>query len=289
MRARAVLVTVPLGVLRAPRGAEGAIAFSPEPRALRAAAARLESGPIVKLVLRFTEPVWPEGTSFLHAPSAPFPTFWTALPDPSPVITAWAGGGAALPLTALPRDALIAQALSTLRGLLGGPPLGRKLAGAWMHDWQADPYARGGYAWVPMGSVGAERALAAPIEGTLFFAGEATDPERSGTVDGALASGARAAREVERALSTSRRTGGHRAGARTDESARAEAFLRGPRIDAGRETTRWTPQDPSCPTTSPRSPRPTPRATARASCSSTTCRRTCSPSRRCWRRSTRSW
>jgi monoamine oxidase len=43
--------------------------------------------------------------------------------------------------------------------------------------------------------------LAEPLEGTLFFAGEATDTEgEAATVTGALQSGARAAREVAERL-----------------------------------------------------------------------------------------
>jgi monoamine oxidase len=38
--------------------------------------------------------------------------------------------------------------------------------------------------------------LAAPVAGKLFFAGEATSTEGAGTVDGALVSGTRAAREL---------------------------------------------------------------------------------------------
>jgi len=39
------------------------------------------------------------------------------------------------------------------------------------------------------------------VDGTLFFAGEATDAEgRTGTVHGAIASGRRAAAQVEKAL-----------------------------------------------------------------------------------------
>jgi len=34
------------------------------------------------------------------------------------------------------------------------------------------------------------------VESTLFFAGEATDPEGAGTVEGAIATGLRAARQV---------------------------------------------------------------------------------------------
>jgi monoamine oxidase len=43
---------------------------------------------------------------------------------------------------------------------------------------------------------GARESLAAPLEDTLFFAGEATSVEQAGTVAGALESGARAAREL---------------------------------------------------------------------------------------------
>jgi monoamine oxidase len=42
----------------------------------------------------------------------------------------------------------------------------------------------------------AARALARPVAGTLFFAGEATDADQSGTVAGAIASGQRAAEEL---------------------------------------------------------------------------------------------
>jgi monoamine oxidase len=49
---------------------------------------------------------------------------------------------------------------------------------------------------VKVGGTGAREQLAEPLEETLFFAGEATDVEQSGTVGGALASGSRAAREI---------------------------------------------------------------------------------------------
>jgi monoamine oxidase len=48
--------------------------------------------------------------------------------------------------------------------------------------------------------MGGQRALGRPVAGTLFFAGEATHAEQMGTVAGALASGHRAARQVQSAL-----------------------------------------------------------------------------------------
>jgi monoamine oxidase len=71
-------------------------------------------------------------------------------------------------------------------------------AWAW-HDWQADPWARGAYAYPRVGGAGAARALARPLGGTLFFAGEAAEPDEMGTVSGAIASGRAAARAIIRA------------------------------------------------------------------------------------------
>jgi hypothetical protein len=52
-----------------------------------------------------------------------------------------------------------------------------------------------------VGGDGAQEALASPIENTLFFAGEATDISgHNGTVHGAIASGRRAASEIQRSL-----------------------------------------------------------------------------------------
>ena len=65
-----------------------------------------------------------------------------------------------------------------------------------VQDWQKDPCARGAYSYVLVNGEGARQSLAAPLRGTLYFAGEATSTEQSGTVAGALESGTRAAREL---------------------------------------------------------------------------------------------
>jgi len=60
-----------------------------------------------------------------------------------------------------------------------------------------DPFARGAYSYVTVGGAGGRKALASPLQDTLFFAGEATDFEgEHGTVAGALRSGTRAARQA---------------------------------------------------------------------------------------------
>lgn len=60
--------------------------------------------------------------------------------------------------------------------------------------WAVDPYAYGAMSYLPVGAMPALReALIEPVEDRVFFAGEATDPERPGTVLGAFDSGRRAA------------------------------------------------------------------------------------------------
>ncbi len=70
-------------------------------------------------------------------------------------------------------------------------------ASAIITRWRDDPYARGSYSYLRVGSTPADRvALRLPIDNTLFFAGEATSSDYPATVHGALLSGRRAAQEV---------------------------------------------------------------------------------------------
>jgi monoamine oxidase len=192
-----LVVTLPLGVLRA-----GAVRFAPQPAEAARAWSRLEMGPVVKVLLRFRRPPW-EGRpgrrfTFLQLPGAPVPVFWTLAPRRAPVLVGWAGGPRARRLSRLGRTGALRAAL---RGLapafgIGAAALEDRLEAAEVVDWSQDPLAWGGYAVFPVGADGAAEALARPVEGTLFFAGEATEPEFAGTVDGALRSGVRAARQV---------------------------------------------------------------------------------------------
>ena len=58
------------------------------------------------------------------------------------------------------------------------------------------PFARGSYSHALPGHAGDRAVLAAPVDGRLFFAGEATSPNFFSTAHGARDSGERAAGEV---------------------------------------------------------------------------------------------
>lgn len=199
--ARAVVVTVPVGVLHAPAGSRGSITFDPEPSATRRALAGLEMGDAVHLVLRLRAPLGeltdhPDVT-FFHTDDPVFRVWWTTAPVRSPIAVAWVGGPTAWSLEPSGLLALARRAQKALREQLG---VRSPVAGAWLHHWGADPFARGAYAFSRVGGADGGTKLARPVEGTLFFAGEATSSKASGTVEGALASGARAARQVLRSL-----------------------------------------------------------------------------------------
>lgn len=200
---RAAILTVPLGVLKAPPGELGAIEFVPALPQKQAALDRLASGSVVRVTLRLRERVWDPKVSFLTSTDRDFPVWWTAYPVQAPVITGWRGGPLARRLAQLPPGELEARAVAALaRHLRVSRQRMRSLVEAvWTHDWEHDPFARGAYSYQMVGGAGAPAALSRPVRRTLFFAGEATGAHGdTSTVDAAIATGRRAARQVLRVL-----------------------------------------------------------------------------------------
>jgi monoamine oxidase len=219
--ARAAVVTAPLGVLQVPAGEPGSLRFHPElpPRARRALGL-LAMGTAIHVAFWFRQAPWEEKLAdlpagrdlsrlrFLHTTDDAVNIWWTAYPARVPLAVAWSGGPPAAALLAQGADALADHALGTLAETLGLSlrRLRSQTEAFWTHDWLADPWSRGAYSYALVGGADAARDLAKPIEGTLFLAGEAMDAEgRNGTVEGAIASGLRAAGQVKRALARANR------------------------------------------------------------------------------------
>jgi monoamine oxidase len=215
--ARAAIVTVPLGVLQAVPGHDGAIVFEPAIPAIQQAAHGLAMGHVTKVVLRFDEPFWTgkqfarhagderfDTLSFLHSRDrVAFPVWWTPYPIKAPVLVGWCGGTVARAMVGMPADAIVAGAVDALATTLGmrRARLQQRIVAAYTHDWSSDPFSRGAYSYVRVGGNEAGRRLARPVQNMLFFAGEHADREgRNGTVHGAIASGIAAATAVVRAI-----------------------------------------------------------------------------------------
>jgi monoamine oxidase len=205
--ARAAIVTLPVGVLRH-RGDESAIVFEPELAPQKCdALEHLAMGQVVKVAFWFRSPFWESvaggryrDAAFFHRAGLPIPTFWTQLPIRSELVVGWAGGPKAQALRGRSGDELIASARDDFGALLGAAERARdEFAGGAMHDWNDDPFARGAYSYVTVDGGDARARFAAPLDDTLFFAGEATSTNgQGGTVNGALQTGERAAAEVGR-------------------------------------------------------------------------------------------
>lgn len=210
-----VLLTLPLGVLKAPAGQTGSVEFLPSlPQEKIDAFSKIEMGKVIRIVLQFRQRFWEtirppdekaslSNMSFLFSPDEYFPTWWTTMPRKLPMITGWAPFRSAEELSGREPSEVVSQALQTLGKLLQveSSKLDSTIEAAHFHDWQADPFSRGAYSYGKVGANLAQQVLASPLMNTLFFAGEATDTTgNNGTVHGAIASGHRAAQEILHAL-----------------------------------------------------------------------------------------
>jgi monoamine oxidase len=214
LHAKRAVVTLPLGVLQT-----GGMRFDPEPASLIAHARRMRMGTVVRATLVFSSRFWRDDAlpaartelaaelkqlSFLFTSQLTPATWWTAMPEDSPIITGWLGGPRAEILQNQLRTGGASEMLPTLwlRTLsmafgMSERTLTRQLTSWHAHDWSADEYARGAYSYVPAGALDASDKMSIPVAGTLYFAGEHTDTSGHwGTVHGALRSGLRAARQV---------------------------------------------------------------------------------------------
>lgn len=191
--ARAV-ITLPLGVLQA-----GDVCFDPPlPPERQAAIDSLRMGPGMKMFYRFDPPITPPHIAAIYADANP-PMWWSPSygrgGDVAQVWTAFTTGDWTRELLAAGEEDALRQGLETLRKELGKPDL--QPSATRVMNWSAERFTRGGYSVTPPGQSGARAALAQPLAGRLYWAGEATAREAwTATVHGAYDSGRRAAAEI---------------------------------------------------------------------------------------------
>ncbi len=209
LHGRCALITLPVGVLQASPDQENFVKFLPPLPPEKVGRGKIISGNAIRLILQFKHRFWEkrklsddtslEKLNFLHCAGSEFSIFWTQLPVRAPLLVCWIGGRNAEAGLSLSLAELTARALQSLSSAfkLDLLELENELETAHYHDWHSDPFARGAYSYVAAGGMDGPAALAATLDSTLFFAGEATDTEGfSATVHGAIRTGQRAAREI---------------------------------------------------------------------------------------------
>jgi monoamine oxidase len=194
----AVVCTLPLGVLKA-----GTVEFTPPlPAPKRDAIARLGMGNLVKVVLHFEQPFWPRDQyvfAYQCRPVECSPTLVVNLwkTQQIPALVLMLGGTLSREIEQWDDSRVERWARDVVLDLFGDaatrPTRIERTA------WARDPFSRGSYSFVSVGSTPADiETLAEPLGGRLLFAGEATYRHHWGSAHGAYASGLREAARLTR-------------------------------------------------------------------------------------------
>ena len=197
--ARAVVVTVPLGVLKA-----GAIKFRPAlPRRKLSAISKLGMGVLNKTYLEFPLVFWDKDKELIgiipkeHGQWAECFNMYFYIRKP--VLLCFNAGDYGLEVEEWSDQETVDSLMARLRGVYGNdiPQPTQHL----ITRWGKDPYAMGSYSSMNLGSRPKDmKILGEKVGDSLFFAGEATDQPHHGTVHGALRSGRRVAQEVDQVM-----------------------------------------------------------------------------------------
>ncbi|XP_045490550.1 lysine-specific histone demethylase 1A [Pieris rapae] len=203
-----VLCTLPLGVLKVAVASNGQnqqnfVQFDPPlPDWKVSAIKRLGYGNLNKVVLCFERIFWdPSANLFGHvgtttASRGELFLFWNLYS--APVLLALVAGEAAAVMENVTDDVIVGRCIAVLKSIFGHAAVPQPKECV-VTRWRADPFARGSYSFVAVGSSGADYdLLAAPVpdssgENRLFFAGEHTMRNYPATVHGAFLSGLREA------------------------------------------------------------------------------------------------
>jgi monoamine oxidase len=191
LTASKVIVTVPTNLI-----ADEAIRFHPALPAKVEAARGLPLGVDDKVMLALEDAeALPKDGNLRGATMRTAMGSFHLRPFGQPCIEGFFGGSFARELEDAGDGAFAAESIDQIVALLGSD-FRRKLKPLAESRWARDLFARGAYSHALPGHAVDRAALAAPVDGRLFFAGEATSPDFFSTAHGARDSGERAAGEV---------------------------------------------------------------------------------------------
>jgi len=201
IRARAAIITVPLGVLKAER-----IGFTPAlPREMLTALDGLAMGALSKMILKF------EGTRLDATPDMHLIETGGAEPGMSfemwpfgqDVVVAWYGADYARRINDLPEEEAVRHMLARLVRIVGRDAE-KAFRGGRRYGWSADPFSIGSYSYARPGQGRARDILRMPVGNRLWFAGEAMAGRASMTVGGAHQTGQHAVEMIAARLGAGR-------------------------------------------------------------------------------------
>lgn len=198
-----LLITVPISLLQSEQ-----ITFEPSIPGYTNAAREIGFGGVVKFVFEFhahilSLPVFEtiRDLGFIFCDGS-IPTWWGERKGSSYFLTGWLGGPNAFSFTRNAREQY-QVAIHTLSYILKSDrtDVEAMLSGWSIHDWVADPFCRGAYAYATPETREARKFLNQPISNTIFFAGEAiSEGDSMGTVEAAFESAETCARKILKSM-----------------------------------------------------------------------------------------
>jgi monoamine oxidase len=177
------------------------IDFSPAlPAAKQTAIKSMDCEPALKVLAKFSARFWPENLHGMVCTDSFAPELWFDMHKwdghTSFYVTAFFTSDQARAVGNMSTEHAFTAFLDQL-SLMFKCDSRQFYAGGFIVDWGKVPFIWGGYTTPSMRELPHARAeLARPVDGALFFAGEATDPDNFMTAHAAMASGVRAAKEA---------------------------------------------------------------------------------------------
>jgi monoamine oxidase len=200
-KARQAIITVPVGIIKD-------ISFNPALWRHEKAAEMLPMGSVLKLVFEFKEKFWKDDVDFYHAPEKLFHTWWSTQPVQSNILVAWVGGPTAERMAKFSDSHLLEIALNETAEIFhrSKSEIVNNLMTCHYHNWQTDQFSQGAYCYIRKGGLPAQKFFAAPVEDTLYFAGEAYfEKGETGMVESAMESASTVANQILQSYPTAQK------------------------------------------------------------------------------------
>jgi monoamine oxidase len=183
-----LFITLPVSLLQ-DTSAPCSINFTPALQKHVKAASQIGFGTVIKIILLFKEPFWEKDSGFIFSDEL-IPTWWTQLPDTTPLLTGWAGGTQAATLANESKEGLLKMALGSLSNIFDIPieQLERKLQSSYVANWQKNEWAAGAYSFATPQTKAARKLLNEPVDDSIYFCGEGIyNGDAPGTVEASIA------------------------------------------------------------------------------------------------------
>ena len=201
-RANKVIVTIPIPLLSDKTTNEGSIQFTPALPQIQKAIKKMGYGAVIKISIQFKNAFWEKQSDieikrkmnnlgFLFT-QARIPTWWTQLPNKTPILTGWLAGPQAAALKEASDNTILTMAIDSLSGIFGinKKILNQQIISSSVFNWGAQPFSMGAYTYATVETKEARNVLSEPIDNCIFISGEAVyDGPAGSTVEAALRSG----------------------------------------------------------------------------------------------------